>query len=95
MYIIRVVAQQLLFGHEKEFDLNLFLCLSLQCMVMRGVQKVQSKTVTSTMLGVFREDPRTREVRKRDIVKGRERKIYYFFLILKDFSEKVKRIFMK
>jgi GTP cyclohydrolase I len=25
-------------------------------MVMRGVQKVQSKTVTSTMLGVFRED---------------------------------------
>ena len=31
-------------------------------MVMRGVQKVQSKTVTSTMLGVFREDPRTREV---------------------------------
>lgn len=31
--------------------------------VMRGVQKVQSKTVTSTMLGVFREDPRTREVR--------------------------------
>lgn len=30
-------------------------------MVMRGVQKINSKTITSTMLGAFRDDPKTRE----------------------------------
>jgi GTP cyclohydrolase I len=30
------------------------------CMVMRGVQKQNSHTVTSAMLGTFRQDPRTR-----------------------------------
>ena len=30
------------------------------CMVMRGVQKQNSKTLTSCMLGAFREDNRTR-----------------------------------
>ncbi|XP_059386915.1 GTP cyclohydrolase 2 [Carassius carassius] len=31
------------------------------CMVMRGVQKMNSRTVTSAMLGAFREDPKARE----------------------------------
>ena len=33
---------------------------SHQCMTTRGVHKTESSTVTSRMLGVFREDPRTR-----------------------------------
>lgn len=31
------------------------------CMVMRGVQKVNAKTVTSVMLGEFKKDPKTRD----------------------------------
>uniref|UniRef100_A0A3Q2QEG3 GTP cyclohydrolase 1 n=1 Tax=Fundulus heteroclitus TaxID=8078 RepID=A0A3Q2QEG3_FUNHE len=31
------------------------------CMVMRGVQKMNSRTVTSTMLGIYLDDPKTRE----------------------------------
>jgi len=31
------------------------------CMMMRGVQKQNSRTITSAVLGVFREDPRTRD----------------------------------
>lgn len=31
------------------------------CMIMRGVQKINSKTITSTMLGEFRDNPKSRE----------------------------------
>ena len=39
------------------------------CMVMRGVQKQNSKTVTSSMLGAFRDDNRTR-AEFMELVKG-------------------------
>jgi len=30
------------------------------CMAMRGVEKVESETITSRMTGLFRENPATR-----------------------------------
>ena len=32
-----------------------------QCMTTRGIHKTESSTVTSSMLGAFRENPQTRE----------------------------------
>jgi GTP cyclohydrolase I len=31
------------------------------CMMMRGVEKQNSKTITSALRGAFREDPKTRD----------------------------------
>ena len=38
-----------------------FVHFSHMCMVMRGVQKMNASTVTSVMLGTFRDDPKTRK----------------------------------
>ena len=40
------------------------------CMMMRGIEKQNSRTVTSAVRGIFREDPRTREEFLRLVVGG-------------------------
>ena len=42
------------------------------CMMMRGVQKQNSKTITSALRGVFREDPKTRDEFMRLAHNGRD-----------------------
>ena len=41
--------------------MNLLIFLRHMCMSMRGANKPHAATVTSSMLGSFRTDPRTRE----------------------------------
>lgn len=41
------------------------------CMMMRGVEKQNSRTVTSALRGIFRDDPKTRE-EFLDLVHGRK-----------------------
>ena len=45
---------------KRQLNFNNFFSRHM-CMVMRGVQKPSSKTVTSCMLGALREDPRSRD----------------------------------
>ncbi|HTL04765.1 MAG TPA: GTP cyclohydrolase I, partial [Gemmatimonadales bacterium] len=41
------------------------------CMMMRGVEKQNSRTVTSAVRGLFRSDPRTRSEFLRLVAAGR------------------------
>ncbi|MDP2436945.1 MAG: GTP cyclohydrolase I, partial [archaeon] len=43
------------------------------CMVMRGAQKTEAVTVTSSMLGDFRNDPRTRQEFMNHLSRGTSR----------------------
>ncbi|MEQ2178986.1 hypothetical protein GOODEAATRI_019837 [Goodea atripinnis] len=52
----------MVFFDSAAVSLSLSVCVCRHmCMVMRGVQKMNSRTVTSTMLGIYLEDPKTRE----------------------------------
>uniref|UniRef100_A0A673M9D2 GTP cyclohydrolase 1 n=1 Tax=Sinocyclocheilus rhinocerous TaxID=307959 RepID=A0A673M9D2_9TELE len=58
IYSRRLQVQERL---TKQIAMAISEALHHMCMVMRGVQKMNSRTVTSAMLGVFREDPKARE----------------------------------
>ncbi|XGW05507.1 hypothetical protein V3C99_016117 [Haemonchus contortus] len=61
-----IEASNYLYGNESSEELcslrpNTSELSCHMCMVMRGVQKINATTSTSCMLGVFRDDPKTRE----------------------------------
>jgi GTP cyclohydrolase I len=58
---VAVIIECLSVIRKKEKRKLIFCLFSHMCMIMRGAQKVNSRTTTSAMLGVFREDPKTRE----------------------------------
>uniref|UniRef100_A0A3B4W9X0 GTP cyclohydrolase 1 n=1 Tax=Seriola lalandi dorsalis TaxID=1841481 RepID=A0A3B4W9X0_SERLL len=47
--------------NKKVVGLSKLASFSHMCMTMRGVQRINAKTVTSVLLGTFRQDPKTRE----------------------------------
>eukprot|EP00093_Oithona_nana_P009964 09964.XXX_107823_108498_1 [CDS] Oithona nana genome sequencing. len=57
--LTREIAQAVLEAIEPA-GVGVVIEASHMCMVMRGVQKTRSKTVTSCMLGDFRDDSKTR-----------------------------------
>jgi GTP cyclohydrolase I len=57
-----IIECLLVIENKNQINQHFFVFFSSHmCMIMRGAQKVNSRTTTSAMLGVFREDPKTRE----------------------------------